>query len=309
MLAVPAVCSAAPISLIAGDGFGTSSFNAAGQWDSVAAPTAGNDYFNATFLLRTPPDGGDYTFAGDSLTITGAGLAAGANNEALMWKGSGTTSIITVANLTIDGGQLRHGQGSGDTFTLAGDLTVGANGANIATQGGMIINANLIGSDTIRILDAGNTEAARLITIGSGLNTFTGDIELFGSAADRSRILLADNANLNFVIGASGVNNSVFGTGTATFDGDFAFDLSGAGMTIGDSWSIASADSQSFGATFSVAGFTDLGNDTWSFDNGGPSYLFDESSATLSVIPEPGTLALVMLGFAGLVARARQRRA
>ena len=115
-------------------------------------------------LLRTPPDGASYAFAGDSLTITGSGLATGVNNEALMWKGTGTASTITVADLTIDGGQLRHGQGDADSFTLAGNLTIGANGANFATQGGMTISANLSGTTTIRVLDSGNTDARRLIT-------------------------------------------------------------------------------------------------------------------------------------------------
>lgn len=299
---VVAPAYAANVSLTAGDGFGSSSFNSAGNWDSVAAPTAGNDYFNATFLLRTPADTGDHTFAGDSLTITGGGLATGVNNEALMWKGSGTTAVITVDDLIIDGGQLRHGQGTGDSFTLAGNMTVGPNGANMATQGGMIIAANIAGSSTLRMLDSGNADVGRVITIASGANTFDGNIELAGSANDRARLILADDANLNFVIGASGVNNSISGTGTATFDGDFVFDLSGASSNAGDNWTIASVGSQTFGSTFGVVGFTPSG-DVWASGN----YRFDEGTGVLSVIPEPSAMVLTLVGLA-LIGYCRRRR-
>lgn len=295
--------------MTADDGFGSSSFNTAGHWDSAAAPAAGNDYFNGGFLLRTPADTGSYTFAGDSLTITGPGLAAGVNNNALMWKGSGTTSIITVDHLTIDGGQLRHGQGTADSFTLAGNLTVGANGANFATQGGMTITANLIGTTTIRILDSGNTDAGRLITLAGTANTFTGNIELAGSGADRTHVTLAGGANLDFVIGGNGVNNSIAGTGTAAFDGNFFIDLTGAGTGIGDSWTLAGASVQTFGGTFSVNGFTDMGGGLWDTSANGVTYEFSTASGALTVVPEPGSVALLLSGFGMLLGFRRFRKA
>lgn len=310
LVSVPAAF-AADVSMTAGDGFGASSFNSAGFWNDALAPSAGNNYFNAGFLLRTPANTASHTFAGDALTITGLGLAAGANNEALMWKGSGTAAIITVNNLTINGGQLRHGQGSADTVTWAGSLAVGPNGANFAAQGGMIVNSSISGSSTIRILDSGNTDAARLTTFGSGVNTFTGDIELSGSAANRARIALADNANLNFVIGASGVNNRIFGTGTATLSGDFNFDLTGASTTFGDSWTIVSAAARTFNSTFSVAGFTDIGTDRWAKPTGvGDYFVFDEATGVLAVgVPEPGSATLLLAGAGMLLGFRRTRRA
>ena len=295
--------------MTADDSFGNSSFNAAGGWDSAAAPTAGNDYFNGGFLLRTPADTGSYTFAGDSLTITGGGLATGVGNDALMWKGSGTGAIITVDNLIIDGGQLRHGQGTADSFTLAGNITVGANGANFATQGGMIITANLIGTTTIRILDSGNTDAGRLITLASSGNTFTGNIELAASSADRAHVALADGANLNFVIGANGSNNSIAGTGTVAFDGDFFFDLTGAGNTPGDSWAVAGASAQTFGGTFSVNGFTDMGGGMWETLANGVTYEFNTANGMLSVVPEPGSVIMMLSGLGLLLGFRRYRRA
>jgi MYXO-CTERM domain-containing protein len=309
LLAAAAItpAQAVVVTMTAGDGFGTSSFNSAGQWDSAAAPTAGNSYFNAGNLLRTPDAGsGSFTFEGDSLTITGGGLATVANNEALMFKGSGTGAIITVSTLTIDGGQLRHGQASGDSFTLAGNLIVGANGANFATQGGMTIASNISGSNTIRVLDNGNGDVARTIFLGSAANTFTGDIELFGSSSGFARISLTDGANLNFTIGSNGANNSVFGTGNANFDGDFFFDLSGADATLGNMWTITNASVQSFGSTFTVDSFVDAGGDQWTQAiDASTSFLFDEATGTLSVIPEPSA---ALLGALGMIALIRRRR-
>lgn len=303
--------NAADISMAASDGFGASSFNSGLNWVGGLAPTAGNNYLNAGFLMRTPATTSSYTFAGDALTITGAGLASAVNNEALMWKGSGTAAIITVNNLTINGGQLRHGQGSADTVTFAGSIAIGPNNANFGTQGGMIINSSLSGSSTIRILDNGSGEAARTVTFGSSANTFTGNVELFGTAATRARLALADNANLNFVIGANGVNNRVFGMGTAAFDGDFAFNLAGASANLGDSWTIASAAAQTFGSTFTVAGFNNEGSGYWSTAANGGFYVFDQSKGVLefaNAVPEPSSLALAFIGAATLLGARRMRQ-
>jgi len=308
LLAAPVISSAANVSQLRGDAFGYSSFTGATNWDDGMVPSAGNDYFNATYLLRTPADANSYTFQGDSLTITGAGLATGANNEALMWKGSGTSAIITVNSLTINGGQLRHGQGDADTFTLAGNITIGANNANFATQGGMIITAPIAGSTTIRVLDSGSSDGRREIRLASGANTFTGDIQLYGNDSYRSRLRLADDANMNFVIGASGVNNSIFGTGTAYLDGDFFFDLLGAGTTYGDEWLIEDVTRPIYGDTFTVSGWTPVGTDAWTTAANGTLYTFWESTGILRV-PEPSSIALLLGGAVMLLALRRHRKA
>ncbi|MGE9267192.1 MAG: hypothetical protein ACQKBY_03775, partial [Verrucomicrobiales bacterium] len=114
---------AANVNLFAGDAFGNDSFDDAGGWDNGLAPVAGNDYFTNGNLLRTP-DGSaaNHTFQGDSLTVTGTGSLTGATTEALMWKGSGTTSVITIATLNVNGGQIRHARALADSVTLEGNL-------------------------------------------------------------------------------------------------------------------------------------------------------------------------------------------
>src|SRR5208282_5068370 len=62
------------ITLTNSDAIGASSFNAAGNWNSGAAPVSAgspnvNAYFTTNFTLRTPTGSSGYTFAGDSLSI------------------------------------------------------------------------------------------------------------------------------------------------------------------------------------------------------------------------------------------------
>ncbi|GAA5481477.1 hypothetical protein [Haloferula sargassicola] len=275
---------AADVTMNAGDGFGSTSFNAAGQWNNGAAPTAANQYFNGGFLLRTPADGNSYTFAGASLTITGPGTFAAAANEALMWKGTGTTAVITVPNLIVNGGQVRHGQGSGDSFTLAGNISVGANGAGFAAQGGFNVAAPIAGTSRIVVLANGSGEAARMVTFSSSASTFTGDLDL---NAANSLATLADDAVFHFVAGASGDSNQIVGTGSIVLNGDFVIDLSGAAATAGSSWPLVTVTTRTFGETFTVQGFTasgTAGSRIWSKEANGVNYQFSEASGVLAVI-------------------------
>ena len=282
---------AAMVSLNASDTIGTSSFNSAGHWNNAAVPSAGNDYSTGDFILRTPADGASYTFAGDSLTVNNTnGYAQG-----LLYKGTGNTGVITVGDLILNGGFVSHGNGTGDVFQIDGNINVLSDSSIYAKQGAINVLAKISGS--AKITNPGSDGAGRILTLLSPANTFTGSI------VNNGRFALADDAVLNFVIGANGVNNSVSGTGAeTTFDGDFVFDLSGASSNVGDSWLIASAANQSFGATFHVPGFTESG-DVWS--NG--VYRFSESTGELSVIPEPSTLAILMFAIPLATAATRRR--
>ncbi|TWT35272.1 hypothetical protein KOR34_01600 [Posidoniimonas corsicana] len=290
-LVISAPLFAADISLTADDGFGASSFNSAGNWSDSLAPALGNDYFTGDFRVRTPADGGSYTFGGDSLTVNNTGDPL----FGLSYKGTGDTGTITVANLILDGGSINHINGGGDIFNLAGAISVVSDSVIYAKQGPINVLADLSGSATIT--NPGSDDAGRTLTLQSSSNTFNGSI------VNSGRFALADGANLNFVIGASGVNNSVTGVGPETvFNGLFNFDLSGASAALGDSWMIAGADNQSFGDSFAVAGFTANG-DVWS--NG--AYRFSESTGVLSVVPEPASALMGIVAGLGLVTVRRKR--
>ncbi|WP_193213779.1 LamG domain-containing protein [Luteolibacter marinus] len=229
------------VNLSTADGFGATSFNAAGGWSNAAAPVAGNDYVVAIERLRTPTDVADYTFAGDSLAVSTA-------TGKLSYKVNGS-STITVPDLILDGGIIDHINAFDQIFTLAGAVTVNGTGSRIsATQGPIIVTATVGGSSDLTVLgNLGVTFAAE--------NTFTGDLIVNGA------FVLSETGSLLFEIGASGVNNSVTGTAGATFNGMFDIDLSGAGTTVGDTWTLVAADTlaDSYGTGFMVVS----GSDPW----------------------------------------------
>ena len=295
---------ATDVHLNADDTVGTSSFNAAGHWDNAAAPSAGNAYFNAlsgtNFLLRTPGSNGNFTFAGDSLTITGA---AGDLNDSLLFKGTGgsvaTPNTITVNSLVLNSGYIRHASGSGDFFALAGNLTI--NGGGMAIQGPTYINSLISGAGNLTIESPGNTEAIRTVHFTNSGNTYTGSINLSVGSPNFSKFELDSTGVLNFVIGASGVNNQIFGPGNAIYNGAFKFNLTGASTNLGDTWNVAAATNQTFSGTFSVNGFSSLGGGLWETSANGATYQFNQANGTLTVVPEPTSLMLIAVGSMGLL--------
>lgn len=283
---------ALPINMNLDDAAGTTSFDSGLHWVGGAAPTAGNSYFNANFLLRTPTTATPaYTFGGDSLTIT-SDVAIGANlNDSLMFKGTFTgNTIITVNNLTINGGNLRQADNDDSTFTLAGNgLTVGALGMGVHIQGPTVISAPVGGSGTIRVVDNGSNAAGRILHFNHAANTFTGNVEL--PIANRSRFQVDAGSNFNFVIGATGINNTINGAGVATFTGIFKLDLTAASTTIGSSWTLVAATTlaETYDAAFTVDTFTSdagaPGARLWTKSISGTTfYRFNEATGVLSVI-------------------------
>jgi hypothetical protein len=284
---------AATVFLQGDDALGTSSINGSTNWSDHLMPASTNAYSSAGRTLRTPASvNGVHAFGGGSLVITGIGNQNAATGEALMFKGTGAFGLLTVSNLTINGGQLRNGSGSSDWFNLAGNLlTVENLGMVVHAQGPIVVNAPVSGQGAIRILGSGSVDTSRTLHFAAANNPFTGNITLV--AASQSRFALDAGANLNFVVGAAGVNNSVSGAGVATYDGTFRFDLAGGSTNMGDAWNLATASAQTFGNTFTVEGFARVGGGTgsgiWQATTNGANYSFDTASGILQVVAQPGT--------------------
>jgi hypothetical protein len=323
ILSTPAF--AAIYNMSAGDGANNSSFNMAGTWTPTGSgvPAAGNDYYTGGYLMRSPANGttylsGPFTFAGDKLTIgysstgtlsTPFNTNGAVNNNSLLFKLSNQT--LTVNNLVLDAGCVRDGLGDADNWHLAGNIFVTTNGGQFLCQSAGYVDSVISGPGPIYIGDNGGGGASRVIHFTSAASTYAGNIILApgtsGNAA-RSRMALDDNAIMNFVIGASGVNNSISGNGTLTLNGDFAFNLTGATSNLYDAWTIASATSQSFGDTFTVKDFTDLGGNLWKKGiDVDKWYQFNEATGKLSVVPEPATWIMLVLGAMGIALYSRKR--
>ncbi len=312
---------AADVNMTANNAGNNSSFNMNVNWNPAGVPAAGNDYHTGGYLMRSPADGtkylpGDFTFAGDSLTIgySSTGTLGNPfntngvpNNNGLLFKLSGQK--LTVDNLILDAGSVRDGLGSADNWHLAGNITVTANGGGFQPQSTGYVDSKIMGTGPIYIGDSGNTDATRVIIFTSSASTYTGNIIMTpGTSGNqaRSRLTLADDSLMNFVIGLSGVNNSISGTGTLKANGDFKFDLTGASTTLGDMWKIASVTSQTFGDTFTVVGFTDIGWNRWMKPiDDTLNYKFNESTGILMVVPEPATMTILGLGALALLRKKR----
>jgi hypothetical protein len=308
-LSLATAARGANVTMTADDTLGTSSFNSGLHWSDATAPAAGNSYDTASFLLRTPADGNNYTFGGDSLTITSAAALGADLNDGLLYKGT-ATSTITVNNLTVNGGALRHANNEAQVFTLAGNgLTVGPSGMAVHVQGPLNVTSPVSGSGPIRIMASGSTDIRRVFELDSAANTYTGSIEL--TNATQARFHLADTSVLNFAIGATGTNNRIFGSGgVVALDGKFNFDLAAAGTTPGDTWQIVdnATLTETFGPSFAINGFTDNGDDTWSTVANGATYTFAESTGALTASPVPEPTALTLLALAPLALTRRRRR-
>ena len=277
LLAFISTAQAANVNLTADDGFGASSLNSSGSWSDGSAPSAGNDYFTDNYRLRTPPDGGAYTFAGDSLTVGDSYTSTNDYRYGLTFKGTGSGGSITINNLILDGGTINTLNGTGDVMNLYGNISVIADSYIYALQGPLNVYAPISGDATIT--NPGSGGDACVLTFYSGYSTFTGDI------VNEGRFELAEpNAVLNFAIGENGVNNSVSGAGAMTaFNAEFNIDLTAASANVGDSWSIVTATNTSYGDTFYVADFDDLGGGIWQKIVDEVIYRFEESTGVLEV--------------------------
>lgn len=287
----PSASCAATIGLAASDAVDLSSFASGLNWTGGAAPSAGNDYVVGTGLrLRTPLGNGSYTFAGDSLTVRNGFDIANPNSDAnlfgLTYKGAGTTGRLTVANLILDGGSINHLSGVNEWCQIAGRVTVLAPSLIRAKQGPISFRAAVTGSANlyIGVTDGGGPRIVTFLSDNSQglINTFTGDLVL---TATSSLFTVETGSNFTFAIGPSGVNNRIRGNGVLAVRGAFHLDLSASSRTYGDTWLLVAADTlnDSYGATFSIPGFTDADNDgVWLSDDG--DYQFSETTGTLTFI-------------------------
>jgi hypothetical protein len=123
----PAAWAATSVALTGSDAAAESGFNHANTWsdNTFAHPNA--NYSTGTFSMRTPNGYNSWTFAGNSLTVNPSGR--------LLYNGWGTTGVVTIKNLTVNGGTVRHDQFPQDLFQLAGNVTVASNATLDAANG------------------------------------------------------------------------------------------------------------------------------------------------------------------------------
>lgn len=272
-------------------------------------PITGNFSMSAGTVDATSVVVGKRTSTGSGAAIGVVNVSGGSFSAGSIQMGS--TASTNAANATLNitggtvtlGGDIAEGSGGG-TGTVTSTLTL--NGGTLDMGGHSVtVDTFNVQSGTLKNLGQFNSGAALSKTTAGalvldGANAYSGN-----TSVSAGSVTLASTGSLTFFIGANGVSNKVTGAGAATFDGTFVFDLSGATLADGNTWTIADVATQSFSATFSVSGFTQS-NDVWT---NGAGLTFTEATGILSysAIPEPSAFAflggLASLAVVGLLRR------
>ena len=193
------------IPLANSDGFGSSSFNSAGNWLDGSAPSAGKGYFTRNYLLRSPADKNAYTFGGDILAIDAGGQ--------LLFKGT-DGQVITINNLVLNSGLVVFGVSTSDNYTetLAGNLTLQAGTSTLAANGStgaaetLNVTAPISGIGNLQISDI-SSDIGTIVLAAN--NTYTGTT----TVARGTLLVNGSIANTPVTVNASGTlgGNGVIG--------------------------------------------------------------------------------------------------
>ncbi len=199
-------------------------------------------------------------------------------------RGAGTLILTTAtANNTY----------KGDTIVEAGTLLMNgthispSNGTEYIVKGG----ATLSGTGLIRILSGVMIEGEGRLAPGAGAGTFTLDTDL--TLASTS-VLAYELDGTDTTTGA-GVNDLIDGVNNLSLDGILEVDAlnSFAGVGLGDTWTLIRYDGSLTDNGLSISA------GSHALLSGGKTFELDTSVANeirLTVVPEPGSLGMILLG-------------
>ena len=233
------------------------------------------------------------------------------NTEHLSLVGTSTfTGSISTTNV--------NGALNGVSTLTVGGLFTGPNAANgLPTENvrgtgslgsGNYPGAIALGSKTVLNYRSTNNQILAGVISGAGAvtvdglstvtltasNTYTGNTTV-GSG---STLALSNGAGLTLAV-TNTASTKVTGAGTANLDGAFTLDLSAVTSATG-SWPLVDATNKSFGASFSVVGFTQA-SDVWTLVSGPKTWTFTEGTGVLSLTSTALFSSFGIPGFAGVI--------
>ena len=221
-------------------------------------------------------------------------------NKAAKSSGTATAGASGIVGLGVKASDAAYYSATDVGNLFNGTLT----GFSLNAASGVAIDTTNAGADFDQTVAL--TAARALTKLGTGTlilsqtNTYTGN-----TTVNAGTLVLADNAQLRFVLGAtSGTNNSLSGAGSVTLDGDFVIVTTAADALASGTWTIENVSTLTgaYGANFTVSGFSDAGSDKWTKVNGSKTYTFDETTGilTLAETPVAGYSAWATLNGAGV---------
>lgn len=225
-----------------------------------------------------------------SLVLTSGLINAGASGFSIAREASGVGTVHVNGGI-IDTGSIIGGAGN-STLRLNGG-TLRANSANAAflqnitavnvESGGATIDVQTY-DVTVQALSAG-TAVGNVVKNGAGILRMAGTNTYLGNTTVNSgSLFLNTTGSLKFAPKANNACNRVTGSGSATMQGSFVFDLTEAAIADNNSWIIVDTTTKSFAESFSVAGFDDTDNDNkWVKLESGKTWTFDEATGVLSL--------------------------
>ena len=185
--------------------------------------------------------------------------------------GNGVDGLGTVRSLSGNNAlTLVDGNGNGG-LAIDTDITVGVD-ADTLTASGFYHDSGSFG-----ITKVGNGSL-----VLTAKNRYTGNTTINAGSLE-----LADDAQLRFLV-SDADSNTITGTGTATFKGDFSINTSAVSGTTGGIWTLvdrASLTDESFDdSTFTVIGFDDSNNDgIWTMTDAKGDWSFSETTGELTL--------------------------
>ena len=224
------------VTLTNGDGFGSSSYNAAGNWSNSTAPSLANDYFTSNKELRSPSSAsGTSTFGGFSLSLESGGTLTtkGANNN-----------ILAIERFFLNGGRVRVGDDN-NLATISGSIAqVLAASTLDADKAGrtLVISSPLTGSGRLTV--ASGTATGGVVRLSGANDAFTGpwtinpgatlQVGNGGATGSLGSSDLTHNGALTFNrTGLLTIPGDISGTGTLTLNSALALTLDGASTYTG----------------------------------------------------------------------------